>query len=240
LRDGQRQLLATQEQLVKSEQLAVIGRLATGIAHEVKNHLSSFMLADMIRSRYANDREIQNATELMLDAQERIVGLVDEIRAFASGTRAIAPELESHDLKALVEGVIRFVQCDAVVKRAKISLELSEVPSTRLDKHRIRQVLINLLRNAADAVEPGKGRIVVRVRSERDRAIVEVEDDGHGISPAIAARIFDPFFTTKGDQGLGLGLDISRNIVQAHGGTLTFESRPDGGTTFRMTLPIEA
>ena len=236
LQQAQAQLLATQEQLVRSEQMAAVGRLASGIAHEVKNHLSPFMLADMIAQRYPDDGEIQESAQMMLEAQKHIYGLVDEIRLFAKGSKADY-QMAPHDLCGLVEGVFSFVKCDAAVKKVQLGLTRDDEPLVEMDASRIRQVLINLLRNAAHAVDEGSGRVQVRVRERDGEAIIDVMDNGNGVPEDVRDKIFEPFFSTKGDKGLGLGLDISRKIVEAHGGTLTFNSVVGKGTTFRVALP---
>ncbi len=133
------QLLATQERLVVSERMGLLGRLASGIAHEVKNHLSPFMLADMIASKYPQDQEIQEAAELMLEAQQRILGLVDEIRSFAAGG-ARKVDIAPHDMVDVIEGVLRFVKCDRAVKLADIHFEFGDKPLVFMDAQRIRQV----------------------------------------------------------------------------------------------------
>lgn len=237
LQQAQEQLLATQERLVVSERMGLLGRLASGITHEVKNHLSPFMLADMIARKYPDDEEIQESAELMLEAQQRILGLVDEIRSFASGAQTscnIAP----HDICAVIEGVLRFLKCDRVVKQADIHLVPVERPLVFMDANRIRQVLINLIRNASEALPNRGGRIDIRVSTRHDQVVVAVQDNGRGIPAELAPRVFEPFFSTKGEKGLGLGLDISRQITIAHGGTLTFDSIEGAGTTFRMILPL--
>lgn len=237
LEEAQAQLLATQNRLIQSEQMAAIGRLATGIAHEVKNHLSPFMLANMIARKYPEDGEIQESAEIMLEAQQHILDLVNEVRNFASGVES-PPEAELHSLQEVIEGVIRFLQCDKVVKRSKVRLEVKEDSEVHLDPGRIRQVLINLLRNAAYAIpKDRRGLIQIRLHAREHRALIDVIDNGCGIPEDIAERVFQPFFSTKGQQGLGLGLDISRKIIRAHGGELGFTSQPDQGTTFRISLP---
>lgn len=237
LKKARTDLIRTQQELIRSQQMAMIGRLATGIAHEVKNHLSPFMLADMIARKYPNDDDIQDAKSIMLEARQHILDLVNEVRHFVSGADA-EYRLEATDLAQVVKGVLRFMQCDKVVKEADISLELDGEPLVKLDEPRFRQVLINLLRNAADAVpDDRRAHIVLRVADKGAEAVVEVEDNGRGVSAKAAERVFEPFFTTKGGQGLGIGLDISRKIVAAHGGSITFSSEIDVGTTFTIRLP---
>lgn len=237
LRTAQQQLLATQQRLVASERMGVLGRISSGIAHEVKNHLSPFMLAEMIARKYPDDQEIQEASEMMLEAQQRILGIVDEIRTFASGSRSDV-SVQPYDLAAIVESVLRFLRCDRVLRATDVRLFALARPIVQMDAARIRQVLINLIRNAADALENRQGHIDLIVRSDENSAVVEVRDNGPGIALDIRDRVFEPFFSTKGDKGLGLGLDISRQIVRAHGGALTFDSDLAVGTVFRMVLPL--
>ena len=232
------ELLRTQQELIRSQQMAVIGRLATGIAHEVKNHLSPFMLADMIANKYPEDDDIQESKAIMLEARQHILDLVNEVRHFVSGGDA-EYRLEPTDLAGVVKGVLRFMQCDKVVKEADVALHIDAEPWVDMDAPRFRQVLINLIRNAADAVpRERRAAIDLRVDATANTAIVSVTDNGNGIDDQVASRLFEPFFTTKGGAGLGLGLDISKKIIAAHAGTITFETKPGTGTTFVVRLPL--
>lgn len=229
-------LRRAEEELHKAEQLAMIGRVAAGIAHEVKNHLSPFMLADMIAREYPADQKIRSAAEIMLEAQQHILDLVNEIRAVAGGS-STAREVEALDLAAVTEGVFRFMQCDAKLKRVrKVNLLIHTRPLVLLNARSMRQVLVNLLRNAADAVPDDKGQIQVEVSETEEFGVVEVKDNGHGIPAEVAEKIFEPFFSTKGENGMGLGLDISRKLLVEQGGDIEFTSEP-GATKFRVLLP---
>ncbi len=238
LKRARADLLQAQEELIRSQQMAVIGRLAAGIAHEVKNHLSPFMLADMIARKYPNDEDIQESKSIMLEARQHILDLVNEVRHFVSGADA-SYRFEITDLAHVLRQVLRFMQCDKVVKQADVQLEIADEPLVDLDAARFRQVLINLIRNAADAVPSDRrAKITLSLAEEGQQCVVGVQDNGRGISPKVAERVFEPFFTTKGGGGLGLGLDISRKIVQAHHGRITFESKLGEGATFLVYLPI--
>jgi two-component system, NtrC family, sensor kinase len=235
--EAQARLRQAQAELMKAEQLAMIGRVAAGIAHEVKNHLSPFMLADMIAREYPEDVKIKDAAEVMLEAQQHILDLVNEIRAVAAGSTT-AREVEPLDLAAVAEGVFRFMQCDAKLKKVrKLNLVVKSRPTVALNARAMRQILVNLLRNAADAVPADKGEIRVEVSETEHQAIIEVKDNGPGIPAEIAERIFEPFFSTKGEGGMGLGLDISRKLVEELGGELEFISDAGAGTQFRVILP---
>lgn len=237
LESANRTILETQEQLLKSEKMAAIGRLSSGVIHEVKNHLSPLMLADFVAEQYPEDEDIQEMTEMVIEARRRILDLVDEIRMFARGdTRQY--NMLAHHLDDVVQRVIRFVSCDAKVRRAKLTYTCVEDQQLIMDTDRLRQVLINLIQNAADAVENQKNpRIDVRIFAKQGYACVAVQDNGIGIPKELMRRVFDPLFTTKGENGLGLGLDICRRIVKAHKGELICSSVEGEGTTFTMMIP---
>ncbi|MBK8010014.1 MAG: FHA domain-containing protein [Deltaproteobacteria bacterium] len=296
LEEAQANLVATQERLIHAERMAAVGRFAAGISHEIKNHLSPFMLASLIARKYPDDAEVQASAEIMHEAQQHILDLVSELRAFVSGSQT-SYELGVHDLGRIVEGVVRFLKCDRAVARIQVAVEVVDRPVVEVDEKSIRQVLVNLIRNAAEAVSDEGGRVLVRVLSAEASAwdlhprsasasasasgsapgsdlasasglapvsdpasasgsapvpasaasapapasgwaVVEVVDNGPGIPPSVGQRIFDPFFSTKPGSGLGLGLDISKKIVSDHGGSLTFASGVDGGTVFKMALPV--
>jgi len=234
LQAAQQELINAQAQLVQSEKMAAIGRLSSGIMHEVKNHLSPLMLADMVASNYPDDAEAQEMSELVLEARNRILELVDEIRRFARGDESTY-HFHPSDLSTIAKKVARFVRCDAVFQQVDFLIEAGDQLIAKIDEDRIRQVLINLLRNAAEATDESP-QVRLRVQQRGDLACIEVEDNGKGIPTEIGEKIFESLFTTKGDNGIGLGLDISRRIVHAHGGTLTFASKP-GQTIFTISLP---
>ena len=230
------QLLATQQRLLIAERMGTLGRLASGIAHEVKNHLSPLLLADLIAHKYPQDQEICEASDMMIEAQRRILGLVDEIRQYAAGGRG---EVRSDpcDLAGLVEGVVRFIVCDRSLQGIRIDVRLQQSPIVFIDAGRMRQVIINLIRNASESMR-GQGTVTVEVAASDEAATVTVIDQGPGIPVEVQSRIFEPFFTTKGEHGLGLGLDISRQIVRAHGGSLGFTTELGKGSKFSVTLPL--
>jgi signal transduction histidine kinase len=196
------------------------------------------MLADMVAEQYPDDEDIQEMTEMVIEARRRILDLVDEIRMFARGdTRSY--NMLPQPISDVTERVVRFVRCDAKVRRTELKFDIEDRSLVIMDADRIRQVLINLIQNAADAVHSvKKAKISVRVYTDDEFACVSVHDNGTGISPEIRARIFDPLFTTKGENGLGLGLDICRRIIEAHHGSLMCESEPRKGTQFVVCLPL--
>ena len=239
LEQKNKQLVETQAQLVQTEKMAMIGRLSSGVIHEVKNHLSPLMLADMVAEQYPEDEDIQEMSEMVIEARDRIIDLVDEIRRFAAGDEQ-GLSLLPHDPVDLLQRVARFVRCDASIRSVEFNVMAGDIQHVLMDGNRMRQVLINLIQNAAYAVQDSsQAKIELVADQNKTHLIYMVRDNGVGIKQEILDKIFDPLFTTKGDKGLGLGLDICRRIVQAHHGQLLCLSKPNKGTTFKVLIPLE-
>jgi PAS domain S-box-containing protein len=230
---------ALTERTKKSERLAAIGTLAAGLAHEIRNPLNGAQLHVSFLERSIRkggaDPDMLEATEVVRDEIRRLGALVTEFLDF---TRPKPLDLEPTSLGPLCERAAALVREDAT--RAGLELDV-EVPRNDVlvpaDGAKLTQVLLNLLRNAVDALTPtGHGSIKLRVKRRPRHATIDVEDDGPGL-PDPQAPIFDAFYTTK-STGTGLGLSISHRIVEDHGGDITVDSRP-GRTVFRVTLPLE-
>lgn len=238
LEQTKERLLGTRQQLVRAERLAVVGRLASGLAHEVKNHLAPFMLADTLARKFPDDEELQAAMEMMLEARQHILDLVSEVKAFARGSGESAGRKEPVELEVLARSVIRFMACDAEVSRHALELKVEGEPLVSAHSGRLRQVVVNLVKNAADAIGSDReGRIVLGVSEQGKTATLYVEDDGPGVPEAAQDKLFAPFYSTKGEKGLGLGLDIARRIARDHGGDLVLDQAPGRGARFVLRLP---
>jgi signal transduction histidine kinase len=222
------------DELVRAERLAAVGRVASGLAHEIGNQLALVGYAEAIRAR-VTDPEVASFAEVIVAAQRRLAALVDEIKDFARGAAA-GYQREPSDVAAAVEEALGILRFDADVKARRVSLELRKRPLGEIHRGKITQVVVNLVRNAAQASPPG-GEVEVIVDEAADGgAILIVRDRGHGMPPDVVARLGEPFFTTK-ERGSGLGLGISRRVVDEHGGSLKIESRPEHGTEVVITLP---
>jgi signal transduction histidine kinase len=219
--------------------MAIIGRFSAGIAHEVKNLLSPIMLAELIKKDYADDAAIQEYTGLIMEAHERILSIVSEIRDFAKGGET-AYETRPLDLAAVVDSALHFLQYDKEVRRAEIVRDFRAHPVVEMNENKIKQALINLVRNAVQALPPAGGKVKVTVRADLAAAYIDVKDTGCGIPAEIRDHVFDPFFSWRKEGGLGLGLDICRKIVERHGGTIACQSEIGVGTTMTITLPLKA
>jgi two-component system NtrC family sensor kinase len=181
-------------------------------------------------------REIRRTLEVAQDGSSRIAFVVRLLSTFSRGE--VGEEKPTDPLAAL-DAALRLAT-HHVHSRAHLLTDFHPLPHVRANEARLAQVFLNLLVNAAQAIDGPRenNKIIVRAHGTRERAVIEVEDTGSGISPEHAARIFEPFFSTKpAGAGTGLGLSISKDIVEAVGGTITVQSTPKKGTVFRVELP---
>jgi signal transduction histidine kinase len=210
------------------------------VAHEVNNPAGFVLLAlPLIRDCISQGRgeEALGLIDNARDAMMQITAIMRDLRGFGRDhPRALV------DLAALANGALRIAAYEAET-RARIERVFEEGVAADVRGGRVAQVILNLVLNAAQAIPPGdpKGhRIEIRVRRDEDRALVEVADSGTGVPEEIGDRIFEPFFTTRAEMGgTGLGLWLSRTIVEEEGGTLTWRNRSPGGAVFTVSLPLE-
>lgn len=231
------ELRATQEQLVKSERMAAIGKLASSISHELRNRLALLSGAEILEIKYGNDPEVKQFTDMVLLGQERALALVEEIRAYAKN-RPMDFEKIRRPIVPTIERTISFLRLDQGVKRRALHFQFTESPELVFNEEKVEQVLMNLVRNAVEATKEDTGQVMVRLVVEGSTVAIHVADNGCGIPAENLQRIWEPFFTTKGDEGTGLGLDICRRIIEAHGGTIICQSQVGVGTCFTIRLPL--
>lgn len=228
------ELQEAQETIIRQEKFATIGQLASGINHEIKNQLGVVMAVEAIRKMYPNDAKLQMYTQLILEARNRIVSLLDEIRDFAKKKDYEKSETE---LITLIKNAITLCQFDKDLDSINIVFQPDESlkPLAFINADKIQQVLINLIRNAGHA-SPPKSKIEIELLREENFWLIKIRDYGKGIPEEIKEKIWEPFFTTK-SSGTGLGLDICKKIIENHNGTIWFESEIEKGTTFFIKLP---
>jgi signal transduction histidine kinase len=227
---------------LSNERLAAIGKMAAHVTHEIRNPLSAMglnveLLAEELAEPTNDPTKRAEVDNLIVAIQREVQRLEHLSEEYLRVARLPQPRMEADDVAAAVREIVAFARPEIV--RAACSCELhvaDPLPPALFDEAQLRQALLNLLRNAREAM-PGGGPIDVRVMAEGMGVVVDVEDRGGGIPEEIRARVFDPFFSTKGE-GTGLGLAITRHIVQSHGGSVTCEPREGGGTRFRVALPI--
>jgi two-component system, NtrC family, sensor kinase len=223
------------ERLVRSERLATAGKMAAQVTHEIRNPLSSLGLnAELLEEELAGDRpEAHALLRAMQDEIERLTGITESYLRYA---RLPAPELESSDLNEVVEAALEFMRSELAEAGVEVVTRLDRaLPVTLFDRGQMRQALVNLLRNAREAMPEG-GRVVVSTWPDEHRIALSVADEGPGIPPDVAAHIFESFYTTKSG-GTGLGLSMVRQICLAHGGDVRYEENRGKGSIFSIELP---
>ncbi len=231
------ELRQTFEQLLQAERLTSLGELSAAVVHEVRNPLASIRGAvEIIEDEIPLDSPRREFALIAKREVDRLENLVGEFLRFAKPPR---PATAPADLNEIVRSVAKLIEQRADAQNVRIELETSsDLPLLAIDAEQIKQVLLNLTINALQAMAKEKsGQLILRTNLEETgkAAYIEVEDNGGGVDPAIAARIFDPFFTTR-DDGIGLGLSVAYKITARHGGTLTV-SNGAHGAIFRILLP---
>jgi len=229
-----------QELALSNERLAAIGKMAAHVTHEIRNPLSAMGLnVELLEEELSHEdstrrAEVKNLLAAIAREVQRLEYLSEEYLRVA---RLPQPRMEADDVSTAVREIVLFARLEIESAGCAVTLDVEPaLPPTLFDEAQLRQALLNLLRNAREAMPEG-GPIDVRVAAEGMSVVVLVADRGGGIPEEIRPRVFDPFFSTKGE-GTGLGLAITRHILEAHGGTVTCESRGGGGTVFRIALPI--
>ena len=221
-----------EDQLRQQAALARVGQMAAVVAHEVRNPLAGIKgaMQILISRRSADDRELP----VMRDIVGRIDALSELINDLMVFARPRPPKLSIVELRPLVLDAISIVRRDPIAESVQITVTGGDL-SVTADTEMVRATILNLLLNAAQAMA-GRGLSDVTIAPRGDRATIEVRDTGPGIPPELREQVFEPFFTTKA-RGGGLGLPIARRTAELHGGSLTLEVPPSGGTMVTLTLP---
>jgi two-component system sensor histidine kinase HydH len=227
---------ALRREVVRSQRLAAVGMLAAGVAHEIRNPLSSVKgFATYFRDRYRDVPEDGRIAEILIGEVDRLNRVVGQLLEVA---RPVRLTLRRQPLAELVEKALTLVERQVREKGIRVETRLPAAGiSARVDPDRLSQVLLNLFLNAIEAMTAG-GTLTVGLEGDAATARIQVSDSGRGIPPEALPRIFDPYFTTR-PEGTGLGLAIVHNIVEAHGGEITVTSHAGKGSRFTVILPAE-
>ena len=226
-----------EQELVQSEKLAATGRLAAGVAHEINNPLSIMKASLQIMKNQLGDDQLKEEVEALDEEVDRIARIV---RGLLNFSRPDKGEIKSISLAQIFHGeLFNIVKKQLLKENIRLNVELSpELPQFESSEDGLRQVFMNLIRNAEDAMPDG-GDLTIGARSEGEYIRISVVDTGNGIPENEIEHIFDPFFSTKRGKGTGLGLSVSYGIVKGLGGTMDVRSEVGKGSTFIITLPFE-
>jgi signal transduction histidine kinase len=234
-------LQTTQDELLVSERMATVGRLSLKVAHEVRNPISAIelnagMLGEIVGSH--SEAEIEEARHLVAAIRDQVTALDALTEGYLAFARFPRPQFEEDSVNHLLEELADFVRPVAGSQGLTVRVETDPaVPMLEMDRALLRQAIMNLVKNAFEALSAG-GEVRIASRRDGDHATISVSDSGPGITPEVGERLFEAFFTTK-PQGTGLGLGIARQIIEEHGGELQWANGPGGGATFTVRLPVK-
>jgi len=235
LKDQTRVILKTEEQLRQAARLSALGELSAGLAHEVKTPLASIRGAvEILCGLSVNEHEREEFSQIVLREADRLNRVVTQFLEFA---RPKGDEVPEAKLNTAIDEILQLVKLEADRRNVSVRRTSEEgLPSVLIDPEQLRQVILNLVVNALQAMEAG-GTLKLRTRRDGDRVRLTVADTGDGIPEDLRVRIFDPFVTNRAD-GTGLGLSIVKRILENHGATIEVRARPEGGTAFEVGLRI--
>jgi signal transduction histidine kinase len=226
-----------QDRLVAADRCALLGRSAAQLAHEMGNQLCMLPLLELIEEEYGDQKDLVRMAAFARTTYERLVQIINEVKAFVRFERE---EMVTQPI-ALAEAVhelVEFLRYEGSLPLDKLTIQIHGEPWIKANRVKLQQVLINLLKNAEDAIrDRADGHIALEASLQGEQVLISVADNGCGIAADAAERIWEPFFTTKGDQGTGLGLDVAKAIIEGHGGTIDCQSPPGAGATFAIRLP---
>jgi two-component system NtrC family sensor kinase len=231
-----------QEQLIQSEKMSAIGQLIAGVAHDLNNPLASVVgFSDFLAEAAEIPPSLREPLQVIRQEAERAATIVKNLLSFA---RTQEGERTRQPIRVLLESTLVLLRNQLMAHKVEAALDVEPgLPDLEVSANQIKQVFVNLINNACQAIESDapSGRIWITAKRAPEGVAVSVTDSGPGMTAEVAAHVFEPFFTTKPEgQGTGLGLSICQGIVREHGGHITVETRPGGGATFTVELPIRA
>jgi K+-sensing histidine kinase KdpD len=222
-------------EMVHTERLSAVGRMASTIIHDIKNPMATLRMYAQVIKRKTGDSESSQLADEIIRQVDRFVSMTQEILDFSRGVSEV--HLEHVELSDVLENLLAFIEKDLSKRDIAIVHEYAYTGPALLDLDKVSRAFYNLAGNAADAMDKG-GTLTIRTRQQDAYAVFEFADTGGGIPEEIRHRVFEPFFTSGKRHGTGLGLAIVKKIVDDHNGRIELESEPGQGTTFRLFFPL--
>ena len=238
---AQREREELQEELIQQEQLATLRVFARTMVHELRNTLGPVQAVGILQEKYPEDADVSGVVDDVMEAGNTALDLADNLYAYATSGEPASHVLQPVDVASVVRSVCRYSRWDPSVvhQRVQLQVRVEAEPTVIAHRRRLRQVLINLVRNAAQSIRHAKGRVRVTLREVDGHAEVCVADNGSGIGIDTAHKVFQHEFTTKRtNEGMGIGLSISKTIIDGFAGSIEFGSWPGHGTSFRVRIPL--
>ncbi len=226
--------------MMQSEKLITLGTMVSGVAHELNNPLSNIYSSCQILHEEIEEGDMQYKKEMLQQIEEEIERAKNMVHSLLEFSRKTDFKRKPFSLKYLIADTIRLIHGELPTK-VEILTDIPEDAWVFVDKQKIEQAFLNIIKNAVDAI-PGEGKVVIHAEksTDGDTMLIRIADNGAGIEAEKLEHIFDPFFTTKEEgKGSGLGLFITWEIIEEHRGTITVESTPGKGTVFLITLPVQ-
>jgi PAS domain S-box-containing protein len=227
-----------EEFLRRSERIAAVSQIASGIAHEIRNPLAAIQWS--VQLLQSDEEESKQQVSMIMSELQRIDTIVNEFMLLSKPEKSYqhAIDFQSKDIRTFLAMIVKLMSVHARRHRVKIELDFEDdIPNIECDENQLKQVFINLIKNSVEALPDG-GKIDVVVRKVDDnKVMIRIADNGVGIPKDIISRLGEPFFTTK-QKGTGLGLMISQKILEDHGGKMLIQSKQDEGTQIELILPI--
>ena len=219
------------------ERLGTTGRLAAGLAHDLRNIILPFHYLDSELRNSGVAPEVMETVNVGLRGFMNMVSTLETLRGFARGGRLDVKQ-ESLDPGAVVRDAVAIARLDMRYRERRVTVRLDEgLPRLGDDRQKLTQVLVNLVQNAVQATAVGQA-IGIEAGTRGDSVLLAVDDEGPGVPPALQSQLFAPFVTSKGEQGMGMGLYMARLIVEGHSGSILCSDRPGGGARFEVLLPL--
>jgi signal transduction histidine kinase len=229
-----RELKTSRDRLVQSERLAAVGQLSAGIAHEIRNPLTSMKMTIQLLKRKLNDETVEESLQVVLDEINRLEIIVNGILDFA---RPMELTLEKANIANVIDEVIKLMKPNLTHKKIEIieEIEGQSISETMIDINKMKQVFMNIILNSIQAM-PNGGDLKVHCEQDNEAIKIEISDSGEGMSKDISDRVFEPFFSAKSG-GTGLGLTNAKRIIELHKGEVFIDSIKDKGTKVTLILP---
>jgi signal transduction histidine kinase/CRP-like cAMP-binding protein len=224
------------QEMMKTERLSAVGRMAGTIIHDIKNPMSVIRMYAQLIQRRASDGEVGHFAQEVIRQVDRFVKMTQEILDYSSGVSEL--NIETVQLQEVLDASLKFIEVDFKEKNIAISKDFRYTGTCRLDPEKITRVLYNIAGNAADAMPKG-GTLTIRTECVDETLHITLSDTGKGIPESVKARVFEPFFTHGKRHGTGLGLAIVKKIIEDHGGKIEIDSTENVGTSIHLRLHLQ-